>query len=271
MLVTDDDRLADLARSMRVHGWAREMANCADLEAASPWIDPRFLFVNVGYNLRPTELQAAFGLMQLPQLNRFNEIRRSNAKYLLDRLGGLTERLTFMTEQQGGRSTWFGFAIMLEDAQVKRRLSSHLEERGIETRPIVAGNLAIQPGFRDRPHRTVGTLRGATAVGERVCSSAIIRLSRPSTSITSLARSRSSSLWRSEQGSRRPGKLVRAVTHRALITGVSGFAGRHLARQLLTEGWQVAGTSWSRRADIPGAQEHPIESCYKPGLTWLIA
>ncbi|MEY2532094.1 MAG: CDP-4-dehydro-6-deoxyglucose reductase, partial [bacterium] len=68
MLVTDDDELADLARSMRAHGWTRDMSNRDELEAASPWIDPRFLFVNLGYNLRPTELQAAFGLVQLGRL-----------------------------------------------------------------------------------------------------------------------------------------------------------------------------------------------------------
>jgi CDP-6-deoxy-D-xylo-4-hexulose-3-dehydrase len=41
-----------------------------------------------------------------------------------------------------------------------------LEDRGIETRAIVAGNLAVQPAFRDNPHRTVGTLAGATAIGQ---------------------------------------------------------------------------------------------------------
>ena len=46
-------------------------------------------------------------------------------------------------------------------------LSDHLESRGIETRPIVAGNLAIQPAFRDSPHRTVGSLANATSVGQR--------------------------------------------------------------------------------------------------------
>lgn len=167
MLVTDDPTLADLARSMRAHGWTRDMAGRAAHEAASPSIDPRFLFVTTGYNVRPTEVQAAFGLVQLPRLDRFNEIRRRNARFLLDRLQGLSGALRFVTEREGARSTWFGFAMMLEDSKRKRNLSRYLERRGIETRPIVAGNLAIQPAFRDGPHRTAGTLRGATAVGER--------------------------------------------------------------------------------------------------------
>jgi dTDP-4-amino-4,6-dideoxygalactose transaminase len=167
MLVTDDDRLADLARSMRAHGWTREMSNREELEAASPWIDPRFLFVNLGYNFRPTELQAAFGLVQLTRLEEFNERRRANARFLVDALADLTPKLTFVTEQEGGRSTWFGFAVMLPDGETRRALSRHLEDRQIATRPIVAGNLAVQPAFRDNPHRTVGSLENATKIGER--------------------------------------------------------------------------------------------------------
>ena len=167
MLVTDDDRLADLARSMRAHGWTREMSNREELEAASPWIDPRFLFVNLGYNFRPTELQAAFGLVQLTRLDEFNDRRRANARFLVDALSDLTPELTFVTEQEGGRSTWFGFAVMLPDGDTRRDLSRHLEDRQIATRPIVAGNLAVQPAFRDNPHRTVGSLENATKIGER--------------------------------------------------------------------------------------------------------
>jgi CDP-4-dehydro-6-deoxyglucose reductase, E1 len=167
MLVTDDPHLADLARSMRAHGWTRDMANRVELEAANPWIDPRFLFVHMGYNLRPTELSAAFGLAQLPRLDAFNDERRSNARHLLDELSDLGDELDFVTEQEGGRSTWFGFAAIARDADTRNALSRHLEERRIETRPLVAGNLTVQPAFRDTTHRVVGSLATSTAVGQR--------------------------------------------------------------------------------------------------------
>lgn len=167
MLVTSDPRVADLARSMRAHGWTREMSNRPEMEAASPWIDPRFLFVHEGYNFRPMETQAAFGLVQLGRLEAFNEARRENARRLLDELRELEGRLEFVAEQEGGRSTWFGFTVLTKDAGTRERLKQHLEERRIETRPIVAGNLAIQPAFRDAAHRTVGTLANATSIGQR--------------------------------------------------------------------------------------------------------
>ena len=167
MLVTDDDDLADLARSMRSHGWTRDMANREELESASPWIDPRFLFVHLGYNLRPMEVQAAFGLVQLKRLEEFNEARRRNARRLLAGLTDLGGRLEFIAEQEGGRSTWFGFPVIAETAETRSALASHLEQNKIETRAIVAGNLAVQPAFRDSPHRTVGSLANATAIGQR--------------------------------------------------------------------------------------------------------
>jgi len=167
MLVTDDDRLADLARSIRAHGWTRDMQDRSAIEAANPWIDPRFLFAHIGYNLRPMELQAAFGLVQLARLDEFNERRRANAEHLLTALADLRDELGLVTEQAGGRSTWFGFTVLTKDAATRRALSAHLEAHGIATRPIVAGNLAVQPAFRDNPHRTVGPLDNATRIGER--------------------------------------------------------------------------------------------------------
>ena len=167
MLITDHARIADLARSMRAHGWTRGLSNREELETASPWIDPRFLFVHIGYNLRPMELQAAFGSVQLSKLDGFNDARRSIADRLLAELADLGDELSFVTEQPGGRSTWFGFAVITKDAETRKALSKHLEAAGIETRPLVAGNLAVQPAFRDSPHRAVGSLANASSIGQR--------------------------------------------------------------------------------------------------------
>src|SRR6185312_16282307 len=73
MVVTDDDDLADLMRCLRAHGWTRHMKSRAKVEAQHPDVDPRFLFVNTGFNLRPTEVNAAFGVHQLTKLKGMNE------------------------------------------------------------------------------------------------------------------------------------------------------------------------------------------------------
>lgn len=167
MLVTNDDELCDLARSIRAHGWSREMSIRESLESAHRDIDPKFLFVNVGYNLRPMETQAAFGSIQLKRLESFNEQRRVNAARLAAALDPYRDRVRLINEQQGGRSTWFGFSLIAQSAEQRNALRDHLEERGIATRPIVAGNLALQPAFGANEHRVVGSLEVATRVGER--------------------------------------------------------------------------------------------------------
>ena len=65
MVLAESAEDYDLLKCLRAHGWSREQSNRATLESENRHIDPRFLFVNVGYNLRPMEIQAAFGLEQL--------------------------------------------------------------------------------------------------------------------------------------------------------------------------------------------------------------
>jgi CDP-4-dehydro-6-deoxyglucose reductase, E1 len=167
MLVTDDDDLANIARSVRAHGWTRDMSDKREIELANPWIDPRFLFAHVGFNLRPMETQAAFGLVQLERLAGFNEIRRRNAQRLRASLDDLAGELDFVTEPEGCTSVWFGLSLMTGDRKIRERLADHLQQRGVDTRPIVAGNLTVQPAFRDSRHRTIGTLANASTIGER--------------------------------------------------------------------------------------------------------
>src|SRR5437667_10484732 len=78
MVLAKTEEDFDLLKCLRTHGWSREQSNRAQLERENPHIDPRFLFINVGYNLRPMEIQAAFGLEQLKRLNIMNQHRRHN-------------------------------------------------------------------------------------------------------------------------------------------------------------------------------------------------
>ena len=159
MLVTSDDQLAELARALRAFGWIRDLRDGEELARRHPDIDPRFLFVNIGYNFKPTELQAAFGLHQLARLDAFIAARRTNAKFWSDELGHLSH-LGVHHERPGTTHVWFGYPVTVRpDAPFSRaELMAFLESRGLETRPIVAGNVAEQPGLRLFPHRSVGDL-----------------------------------------------------------------------------------------------------------------
>lgn len=160
MIVTNDDRLAELARALRAFGWVRDLPDREEIAARCPEIDPRFLFVNIGYNFKPTEIQAAFGIHQMNKLEGFIESRRVNARQWTEALSPHRDYLWVHDEREGTRHAWFGYQVTVNpDAPFKRaELVAHLEERGLETRPIVAGNIAEQPAMQLFRHRKVGDL-----------------------------------------------------------------------------------------------------------------
>jgi len=160
MLVTDDGRLAELARALRAFGWVRDLADREEIAACHPGIDPRFLFVNIGYNFKPTELQAAFGIHQLRKLEEFIARRRENHRRWTAALAPYREHVWVHEERPGTRHAGFGYQVTVSPSAPFQRaeLVAHLEARGLETRPIVAGNIAEQPAMRLFPHRTVGDL-----------------------------------------------------------------------------------------------------------------
>jgi CDP-6-deoxy-D-xylo-4-hexulose-3-dehydrase len=160
MLVTDDDRLAELARALRAFGWVRDLADREAIASCHPEIDPRFLFVNTGYNFKPTELQAAFGIHQLRKLEEFIERRRENHRAWTAALAPYQEHVWVHDERPGTRHAGFGYQVTVSPSAPLRRseLVAHLEARGLETRPIVAGNIAEQPAMRLFPHRVAGDL-----------------------------------------------------------------------------------------------------------------
>ena len=80
MIVTNNDYIADKIRSLRSHGWTRDMENIKQYNKFSSTIDPRFLFVNVGYNLRSSDLNASIGIEQLKKTKKFNESRHMIGK-----------------------------------------------------------------------------------------------------------------------------------------------------------------------------------------------
>ncbi len=166
MCVTDDFELAEVMRALRAHGWTRELEDRDRYLKQYPDIDPRFLFVNVGYNLRATELQGAFGTVQLPKLPGFVERRRANTAAWRRDLARWSEFFQFQDETDKGRSSCFGFPMTVKgDAPFQvREFMTFLNEAAIETRPIIAGNIASQPAMRQFEHRVSGDLANATRV-----------------------------------------------------------------------------------------------------------
>jgi len=165
MIVTNDDAMAELFRTQRAHGWTRHLKDRKSAEAKHPDMDPRFLFINTGFNVRPTEINAAFGIPQLKKLAGFNRRRVEIAEQLNRELGYLAEKglMKPMRSTEGTESTWFGFPVLLRDRASRDAFREYLEQKGVETRPIICGNLARQPAFKHINHRISGSGTGSGA------------------------------------------------------------------------------------------------------------
>ena len=170
--VTDDRDLAELMRILRAHGWLRDVEDPRPWTDAHPGVDERFLFVNAGYNLRPTELAGAIGALQLPKLAPFVERRRANAAWFAERLARFDGLFGFQRELDKARSSWFGFGVVLGERAGfdVTDLRRHLATRGVETRPVICGNIARQPAMDLFEHRVPAPLPHADAVMRRAFS-----------------------------------------------------------------------------------------------------
>jgi CDP-4-dehydro-6-deoxyglucose reductase, E1 len=167
MIGCQDQTLSDIFRLLRAHGWAR---NAKYLQAEpQAGLDPRYMFLNWGFNVRPTELQAGFGLEQLKRMPVFHAQRLENVRYFQEQIRPYTGLIRLMHVEPKAECSWFALPIMLtaECPFTKAEFLSYLEEQGVETRPIVAGNLALQPVCKIFPELQDANLPGANIVHER--------------------------------------------------------------------------------------------------------
>lgn len=173
MVVARQQSDYDLLRCLRSHGWSREQSNHTSIEKKYSNIDPRFLFINVGFNIRPTEIQGAFGLEQLGRLNYMNKCRRENTKRVREAFRKHTlwhDQLLFPSTEPSIDPCWFGFPFLTNThLHIDRRAFQALLERaGVDTRPIVSGNMDLQPAVQLFDiERSLGPFVGAQQINDR--------------------------------------------------------------------------------------------------------
>lgn len=140
VVTTDDRELYDYMLSVRAHGWTRNLSS--DTKIYSKKEDPfyeSFNFIMPGFNLRPLEIEGAIGIEQLKKMDRMISQRKENGKYFVDKMKTIKN---VRVQKEVGESSWFGFAIVLENELSNKRshIVSRLKDANIESRPIVAGN-----------------------------------------------------------------------------------------------------------------------------------
>lgn len=163
MITTNDSQLYEIGKALRSFGWSRVLKSKKYFEKKFPKIDSRYLFVNTGYNLRPTELQGGFGIHQIKKLDRFVNIRRNNAKYWNKGLRRYSDFLLLPKFNQTFKHSFLFYPITVVNNKffTKNELVHRLEKSGIETRPVMAGNFIRQPVAKLIDFKISGTLNNS--------------------------------------------------------------------------------------------------------------
>lgn len=161
MVLTDDLKLAQMMKSLRAHGWLRDLPaeNLVCNKLGDPFKDS-FRFVLPGYCLRPLEMSGAVGQVQLNKVDKQLNQRTENSKVFLEKFKDCEY---VDVQQEYGTSSWFGFSILLKGILEDKRseIISELAAAGIETRPIVAGNFVNNPACKFMNHRIHGSTSSA--------------------------------------------------------------------------------------------------------------
>jgi CDP-6-deoxy-D-xylo-4-hexulose-3-dehydrase len=161
MCCTDDDELKKLFVSLS--WWGRDCycvgsanllpcGTCGNrfdkwLENYDGVIDHKYVFSEMGYNLKPLDLQGAIGLVQLEKLDEIETNRKRSketiSKIFTDNISGLRTPSTLSKADP----CWFGTPFICEEEGLKHKLVAHLEANKIQTRNYFAGNILLHPGY----------------------------------------------------------------------------------------------------------------------------
>lgn len=131
--------------------------------------DHKYVYSHFGYNLKATDMQAAIGCAQIEKFPLFVEKRKENFKYLYEGLKDLTDKLILPQEVENSDPSWFGFMITVKEGINRNEIVQFLEEHGVQTRMLFAGNITKHPCFdeiRDdnSKYKVIGNLENTNRI-----------------------------------------------------------------------------------------------------------
>ena len=151
--LTDNFRLYCNALSLRSHGWTREQpTNSHLINKRYSNFERLFKFILPGFNLRPTEINAKLGIVQLKKLNKFISNRKKNAKTVYKIFKNVKSAYL---QKYNKQSSFFGFAFILNKKLENKRdmIVEYMKNNKIECRPIVSGNITTNPMIKYAKYR----------------------------------------------------------------------------------------------------------------------
>ena len=134
-------------------GFSRGAVDTGFYAKKYPKLDPRYIFSNSGFNLRPTDIQAAIAHNQFKRLDKLKKMRNDNRKLIINKITtskNWKNQFSFIVPKKDFDPSWMGLPILI-NSKLKNKKNAFvdvLDESGIETRPIISGNFANQPAVK---------------------------------------------------------------------------------------------------------------------------
>jgi len=121
--------------------------------------DHKYIYSQIGYNLKPIEIQAAMGLAQLKKINNFNNIRKQNYNGLKEIFSSLEDHFELPKINPKAEPVFFGLPLMIKNQKIQRQdLVKYLNKNKIGTRYVFGGNLLHHPAYKDMDYQISGEL-----------------------------------------------------------------------------------------------------------------
>lgn len=162
MVSSNDEQLINTVRS--ISWWGRDCrcigaanllacGTCGNrfdkwLEGYNGIIDHKYLFTNMGYNLKPLDLQGAIGLEQLSKIDEIDVKRRANFERIKNLFEKYIPGVRVAAKLDKADPSWFGVPLITDTPELKEKLQAFCEENRIQTRNYFAGNILLHPGYK---------------------------------------------------------------------------------------------------------------------------
>ena len=161
MISSNNKEIINIARSMS--WWGRDCicsgsnnmltsGSCnnrfSDWLGTGDIIDHRYIFSNIGYNLKPLDLQGALGLSQLEKFDEIEERRKVSFSTISTLYKKYIPNIRIPEGQYECDVSWFAVPIICQTKEVKEKLVKYLEDNGIQTRHYFAGNILLHPAYK---------------------------------------------------------------------------------------------------------------------------
>lgn len=152
MAVTDDDDLSQMLRLVRANGWDRNLTAQQQFALRKKYhvdseFNAKYIFYDLGFNMRPTEITGFLGLNQLQFLHD-NLQKRQHYYLILEKELKKNDELVVLDRSHIAFLSSFSFPVVCKTPQLREKYLSQFSGAGVEVRPVIAGDIQKQPFYK---------------------------------------------------------------------------------------------------------------------------